>query len=271
MAEPAVEVFLLCHNEAVLLPHSIRHYRQWLPGCRITVLDNHSTDGSAGIAEAAGCRVHLWRQRAGKLMDDRTNADLKNRFWKDSDADWVVFADMDEWLCVRPADLERELSEGHTVLSTFAVNGVGFSRREDLADIDPLECAGGHTWKYGHKKLCFHRPSIREMNYSLGAHHARPRASPGAAVSYSRRLYVIKHMQFLGLPYYRRKMFVRAERNRGNVATHYTTNEASIVARYERKVARARPFGDFSDTYDPAPPVPPAPPPLTGGAGSPAS
>lgn len=252
-----VDVYLLCYNEAVLLPHSIRHYRQWLPGCRITILDNHSTDSSAAIAEAAGCRVHRWKQRPGKMMDDQTNAELKNGFWKGTDADWVICADMDEWLCVRPGDLVRELESGNTILTTHAVNGVGFSEREDLSDIDPLECAGGHTWKYGHKKLCFHRPSIKAMNYSLGAHHVRPVPTSGASVRYSARKYVIKHMQFLGLAYYRRKMINRTERNKGNVATHYTTSESAIRGRYERKVARARPFGDFADTYEPAPPLPP--------------
>lgn len=203
--------------------------------------------------------MHLWKQRPGKLMDDVTNADLKNSFWKGTDADWVICADMDEWLCVRPDDLKRELAAGHTVLSTFAVNGVGFSEREDLADIDPLECTGGHTWKYGHKKLCFHRPSIKAMNYTLGAHHVRPIPNAGATVKYSKSKYVIKHMQFMGLPYYRRKMINRTKRNKGNVATHYTTSESAIAGRYNRKVARARPFREFADTYEPVPPMPPSP------------
>eukprot|EP00873_Tetraselmis_striata_P034015 jgi/Tetstr1/454279/TSEL_041198.t1 len=254
MAACTVDVYLLCYNEAVILPHTIRHYRQWLPECRITVLDNHSTDGSGDIARAAGCHVHLWKQRPGKMMDDVTNASLKNNIWRTNgtDADWVICADMDEWLCVRPEDLERERAAGVTVLTTFAVNGVCFSEREDLSDIDPLECAGGHVWKYGHKKLCFHRPSVSRMNYSLGAHHARPVGT----VVHSKTRYLIKHMQFLGLPYYRRKMLQRSERNKGNVATHYTTSESSIRNRYMRKVQRMQPFAVHVPTYSP-PPTPP--------------
>ena len=63
-----INVLLLCYNEAALLPHTIKHYKQYLPSCKITVLDNYSTDDSVKIANELGCNVLPWN--SNNMMDE---------------------------------------------------------------------------------------------------------------------------------------------------------------------------------------------------------
>jgi glycosyltransferase involved in cell wall biosynthesis len=61
---PAISVIIPCYNEAALLPRLLtsietaRHAFSGGPGrIEVVVADNRSTDGTAAIAEARGCRV----------------------------------------------------------------------------------------------------------------------------------------------------------------------------------------------------------------------
>ena len=55
-----LHVYLVCHNEEVLLPHAIEHYRRRVPGVTFTILDNESDDRSIAIARELGCAVQTF-------------------------------------------------------------------------------------------------------------------------------------------------------------------------------------------------------------------
>ena len=111
-----IHIYLLCYNEAALLPATIAHYRRVFRNPDITICDNHSTDQSREIAISLGCRVHVFA--SGGELDDTINKDLKNSLWKDSKATWIVAADMDEWLCITEAQLREEDSKGVNIILT---------------------------------------------------------------------------------------------------------------------------------------------------------
>ena len=168
----SLHVYLLCHNEEVLLPHAIEHYRRRVPGVTFTILDNESDDRSVAIARELGCTVQTFS--TGGKIDDIVLRDLKKGVWKSITNGWVVVADMDEWLCVTAEDLAREERAGTTILCTFGLNVFGDSASPTLDDIDLHALNTGQHHPPESKAICFRRPQITAINYNPGAHKCAP-------------------------------------------------------------------------------------------------
>ena len=217
-------IFILCHNERILLPETIAHYRTRIPGCEITIYDNYSTDDSVDIAKAHGCNVIQFVSPVhGKdQLDDIEHANIKNNCWKHLTDGWVIVVDMDEWLCVTQQDLDNEKNAGTTILKVVGLNMVGDSKTVDLSDINMHELHNYSAFIPENKNLCFLKDSINEMNYTLGAHICNPKGH----VVYSAKHYINKHMCYLGVEFYTNKMKERHNRaasmQRMGVAFHYT-------------------------------------------------
>lgn len=89
-----VSVVIPAFNEAASLPRSIERIRSAfetsLPGAyEIIVCDNNSTDATAKVAEAAGCRVVF------EPINQISRA--RNRGAAAASAEWLVFIDADTW------------------------------------------------------------------------------------------------------------------------------------------------------------------------------
>lgn len=95
-----------CYNEEIILPHTINHYKKYLPSANITIFDNYSTDNSAELADSLGCRVLYFN--TNDEMDEFKFVELKNNFWKHVRDGWVVVCDIDEWLCLDEKSLKDE-------------------------------------------------------------------------------------------------------------------------------------------------------------------
>jgi len=237
-----LHVYLLCHNEEVLLPHTVAHYRRRVPGVTFTILDNESDDRSAAIARELGCAVSTFGSD-GK-MDDGTQRDLKNTVWREVADGWVIMADMDEWLCVTAVDLEREERLGVTVLNTEGWNVVGESATTTLEDIDLHAIRTGYLHPPESKAICFRRPHIAAMNYDYGAHGCAPEGE----VTWSRRTYRLKHMAELGHAFVVRKNQLRYARGKEQRARglgiHYTDDVAEASANFAEAIAAASAFSE---------------------------
>ena len=224
-----VWIYLLCHNEKVLLPHTIEHYRSRIPHAVITVLDNESTDGSVEIAQSLGCRVRSWS--SGDQIDDYLFVRLKNEIWKHHDDGWVIVADMDEWLCVTSVELKRMASRGVTVIRTSGWNIVADSDREDLSDLDLHELNRGVHMGARDKLVAFRPDAVSAMNYGIGAHEC----APEGRIVLSPRTFLLKHMERLGTPWLRAKFTARTARAQRmhsvGIARHYTRDIEKIDQR----------------------------------------
>ncbi len=105
-AEPRVAVVIPCLDEAPTIEKVVKDFARELPGARIFVFDNGSTDGSAELARAAGAEVFVHPVR-GK-------GSLLRRVWDTVDAEIYLLVDGDDTYpaSVAPALLERFLRDG---------------------------------------------------------------------------------------------------------------------------------------------------------------
>ena len=83
----AIAVLLPCYNEEQTIAEVVRNFRTALPGARVYVYDNNSTDRTTALAAAAGAVVRReGRQGKGHVV---------RRMFADVDADIYVLADGD--------------------------------------------------------------------------------------------------------------------------------------------------------------------------------
>jgi len=204
-----VYIFILCYNEEILLPHTVAHYRANIPDCHIIIYDNYSTDNSVAIAKLLNCAIVQWKS---KDLDDGKYIKIKNNCWKHIKNGWIICADMDEWLCITDNELLDEYIKGTTVLRIKGINMLGNSKHINLNDINLHTLSYGVDYILESKKLCFLVPDIKDVNYITGAHHAFFTGN----IKYSKKIYINKHMEFLGLPYYLNK-----KKNRYNRLNNY--------------------------------------------------
>ena len=205
-----VYIFLLCYNEEVLLPHTVAHYRMHIPDCYIIIYDNMSTDNSVAIAEKLGCLVIPFKTSG---MDDTAQSRIKDICWKNIKKGWVICADMDEWLCITDIDLLDEYNNGTTVITTNAYNMVGTSNTITLEDINLHKLQYGERSPVMDKRICFLPEKITSAKYTVpGGHHVTFTGD----IKYSKKKYIIKHMEYLGLPFYLNKKVYRHIRMKQN-------------------------------------------------------
>lgn len=57
-----------------------KHYKKYLPSCKITIYDNESTDNSKELALLLGCEVITWN--SNNIIDDYLYINIKNNCWK---------------------------------------------------------------------------------------------------------------------------------------------------------------------------------------------
>jgi ribosome-associated toxin RatA of RatAB toxin-antitoxin module len=235
-----INIFLLCYNESALLPHTIKHYKKYLPSCKITIYDNESDDNSVEIAKSLGCSVVSWS--SNNIIDDFKYKFLKNTIWKDIKSGWIIMADMDEYVCITESELVYEMNKGTTILNICGKEMIGESETIDLSDIDLQNIKKYIDESFESKKLCFLREKIIDMNYIIGAH----KCNPDGEIKYSDKIYFNKHMSYLGLKFIINKITKRYERSEKmrekGKCHHYTNSVEKIKNTYIKKLEDSNTF-----------------------------
>lgn len=228
-----VTVYTLTYNEELLIKFMIDHYRERLPGCRIVVYDNLSTDQTVKIALKNNCEVIPYDTQ--NQLSDLRFLEIKNNCWKNSLTDWVIACDLGELFDINEAQLKAEEASGTTIIR---------SKTYDMLNLeDNLDITG---MKYGVKspvpgKFClFNKKYISEINYGPGCHVCNPQGK----VVYSKKAYKLYHYAFINVDATIERFKARAERLspenlKNRWGYHYLMTPKAIREEYTTERAKA--------------------------------
>lgn len=162
-----IEVYAICYNEEKLLPYFLRHYESFCD--KIVIYDNFSSDSSAEICKKSA-KTELRRYNSGGQIRDDIYLEIKDNCWKDSDADWVIVVDIDEFV-YHPSIKSVLEGEKHTIIAPMFFNM--FS--EDFPTTEGQIYEEVNMGVPGFTKWCLFRPDqFHKMNYEPGCHGANP-------------------------------------------------------------------------------------------------
>jgi hypothetical protein len=133
-------------------------------------------------------------------------------------------------------DLINEYNKGTSILSIQGCDMIGESNSALLDDINLNSINKYFNNSNLSKNICFLREKIINMNYSAGHHKCNPESNK--QIIYSNKIYNLKHMNFLGLPYITNKIINRYKRNqlmqKIKLNVHYTDDVNKITEQYKR-------------------------------------
>lgn len=161
--KPLLEIFIIAWNEEKIISDIITWYRDRVPDCLITIMDNESTDSTVQTAKQMGCNVQYFT--SGNQMDELTLMNVRNNCWKDSDAEYIIVCDADEWVDVNRDILLRNNEENEwDICKCFGYEMFGYEH-------DTLDTLVMGTWSAGYcKPILFKKDSLLETNFEAGSH-----------------------------------------------------------------------------------------------------
>ena len=228
-----INIFLLCYNEELIIKNTINYYRNRLPNCNITIYDNMSSDNSELIAKNNNCNIIKFDTKGED--NEIKKMRIINNSWKKIKKGWIIVADMDEWLDINMNDLIEEYKNGSSILSIQGFEMIGESNSVLLDDIELNSINKCILNSNMSKNICFLREKIINMNYTAGHHNCNPISNQ--LIKYSDKIYNLKHMNFLGLPYITNKIINRYKRNQSmqkiKLNIHYTDDINKITEQYK--------------------------------------
>lgn len=164
-----IDVFAICYNEEIILPFFLNHYFKFTNN--ITIYDNQSTDNSVEIIKSFGANVISYDTN-NEIRDD-IYLDIKNNCWKQSNADWVIVIDIDEF--IYHTDIKTKLLNTNSSI----IVPIGF---EMISENIPIynnnlitDCIKtGFQYKNSSKPCIFNPRKIKEINFLPGCHEVSP-------------------------------------------------------------------------------------------------
>ena len=169
-----IEAFILCFNESRMIEHTLNYYTKFCD--RITIIDNQSTDNSVAIVKEKFPSVIIEELDTGGEYREDIQIYIRNNRWKESGADYVIMADMDEFI-VAP-DLLGQLKEMKQQRIAIP-NIVGYNMYSEVFPEDYNTSILGQVTKKMRnklydKKILFSPKWIKEMNFGPGSHSCKP-------------------------------------------------------------------------------------------------
>jgi glycosyltransferase involved in cell wall biosynthesis len=202
-----IHVYAMAHNEELLMPFFLRHYKKF--SNKIIIFDNESTDKTASIALSSGANV-IAVPTDNKLMDSVLTR-IKNEEYKKSIgiADWVIIVDIDEFL-YHPqflSVLEEYKNAGVTLPRVIGYEMVSSSLPVDRGQDIYEDIKIGFNNELYNKHAIFN-PEL-DICYGIGSHSCKPKGrivkSPFSDIK-------LLHYRFLGIDYIKSRWEIRKRR-----------------------------------------------------------
>ncbi len=163
-----IEVYVLACNEELIMPYFLKHYTQFAD---IILLESNSTDKTADMVIEAGGEI--WHYDYPDEINDQWFIDIKNSCWKESQADWVMIVDVDEF--IYHPDIKDILSKTDATIFLPRLWNMFSDHFPTTQGQIYEEITGGRE---GGGKMNIFRPSeIRDINYAIGCHNAFPKGN----------------------------------------------------------------------------------------------
>ena len=216
-----VHVYAICWNEEIILPYFFKHYKQRFSNIKFTVYDNFSTDNSRNIIKNNGAEL-LDYDSNNEIRDD-LYIQIKNNCWKNTDADWVIVCDIDEWIECSDTLLNQE---NCTIFKPMGYEMIG-----NTYNLDRIK--RGFRYKKMDKCVLFKPDEIKEINYNVGCHICNPIGN----IIYNVSPVPLYHMKYFNVFYilkrYRQLVKRLSKTNKDNLwGLTYTKGAKDIFIRY---------------------------------------
>lgn len=99
-----ITINIITHNEEIMLPFIIEHYRKMFKSPKFIVHDNSSNDLTLSIAEKEGCIIIPFTTEG---MNDTEQSKIKSRAVNECDTEWCLCIDADEASMITDEDLKN--------------------------------------------------------------------------------------------------------------------------------------------------------------------
>ena len=185
-----ITLYTSTYNDEIMIPHTIKWYRERFPDCRIIIGDNRSTDRTEEICRDLGCEFRPFD--SGNCIPVEVGQWVKNNSWREKTTDWIMLVDCDEFVDINQIDLKREAEAGTTIIKT---QGWDVYNIKDDYDVEGMN-RGCRNILYD-KLVCFNKKHILKMNFEVGAHAANPEGN----VIFSKKIYNLMHKKYLNVDY----------------------------------------------------------------------
>lgn len=216
----SIDWFTICYNESAIIPIAIAYWN-YIGARSVTVFDNGSTDGSVELLSQYPGWITVKHFDTGGKIVDKALQEIKNNCWKNSDADFCVVGDFDEFpYCYDFNKLFDFLIENdYDIVQGIGVNVMSEEFPENISRLELClrEDMRFSFSKHMNKSLLFRPNRLSETDYTIGAHFCEAKKKNGEpakslfGVEFEGGVFTL-HYKNLGLNYLNNKCYSSASR-----------------------------------------------------------